>query len=74
MALRYRYLCPDRSLVHPGIPAQDLSDKDLAGLSPEQRAVVEASSLYELVQDRSSRMPAVEPASEPEPPAQEDEP
>jgi len=75
MNLRYRYTCPDRSLLHPGIPAQDLTDEDLDGLTAEQRATVEASSLYEAVpRDRPSRMPALGPASEPETPAEEGEP
>ena len=75
MSLRYRYTCPDRSLLHPDIPAQDLTDEDLDGLSAEQRATVEASPLYEAVpRERPSRTPVVEPASEPETPAEEGEP
>lgn len=47
MALRYRYLIADRSLTHDGIPACDLTDEDMAALTPGQRAVVAASTLYE---------------------------
>jgi hypothetical protein len=61
MTIRYRYTCPDGSLRHPGIPAQDLTDEDLADLTPAQRRTVQASELYE-------KISAVEPAG----PAKED--
>lgn len=72
MSLRYRYLCRDGSLIHPGVPAHDLTDKDLAALTPEQRITVEASELYEAVGEHKPT-PAVEPATKPDWPAKEGE-
>lgn len=47
MAIRYRYTVADGSLVLNGIPPRDLDDADVAALSPEQRAMVADSAIYE---------------------------
>ncbi len=71
MGIVYRYLIPDRSLVHPGIPAHDLTEAHMAALTPEQRALVAASQLYEAVKQEKAR-PAAEPAAAPDEPAGEE--
>lgn len=47
MSIRYRYTGDGAFL--PGIPARDLTDEDVQALTPEQRAEVEASAIYEAV-------------------------
>lgn len=49
MATKYRYLIPDASLTHEGVPARDLTDEDVAALTEEQRQLVDGSPLYEAV-------------------------
>ena len=51
MAIRFSYK-GDGSFL-PGIPSRDLTDDDLAALTPEQRADVDASTLYEAIEKKS---------------------
>lgn len=71
MGIAYRYLVPDGSLVHPGIPTHDLTDAAVAALTPEQRAMVAASPLYAAVKQEKER-PAAESAKGPDEPAGEE--
>jgi hypothetical protein len=46
----YHFVKTRAGEYHTGIPARDLAEEDLAGLSEEQRATVEASPLYRKIE------------------------
>lgn len=51
-SVKFRYIGGGDFL--PGIPARDLTDEDLAELTAEQRADVEAAAIYEKASGKSS--------------------
>lgn len=51
----YHFVKTREGGYHSGIPARDLTEEDLAGMTDEQRAAVEASPLYRRIERPAAR-------------------